>query len=83
MDERPVNPLSNALLPTAHAPHQNHLLAALPATAFERLQPHLELVPRPLGEVLQESGGSLAPRLFPDHLDRARDLARASPRWAR
>ena len=31
------------------APSQNRLLAALPAADFARLQPHLELVPLPLG----------------------------------
>ncbi len=35
-----------------HSPNQNHLLAALPAAEFERLVPHLELVPMPIGEIL-------------------------------
>src|SRR4029078_7136302 len=35
-----------------HSPRQNHLLAALPAADFERIDPHLELVPMSLGDVL-------------------------------
>jgi len=46
-------------------PNQNHLLAALPTTEFERLLPHLELVPMPLGEVLYEPGGQLRYAFFP------------------
>ena len=46
-------------------PHQNHLLAALPATDYERLQPHLELIPMKLGDVLYESGSKLRYVYFP------------------
>ena len=46
-------------------PTQNHLLAALPASEFERIAPHLELVPLKLGEVLYESGGQLKHVYFP------------------
>jgi CRP-like cAMP-binding protein len=49
----------------AHNPNQNHLLAALPAAEFERLAPHLELAPMPLGEVLYEPGGRLKHAYFP------------------
>lgn len=49
----------------SHSPHQNHLLAALPAEEFERLAPHLELAAMPLGEVLYESGGQLRYVYFP------------------
>lgn len=52
-------------MPTPHTPKQNHLLAALQATEFERLSPHLQLVPMPLGEVLYESGGRLQHVYFP------------------
>ncbi len=52
-------------MPTPHSPKQNHLLAALPATEFERLSPHLELVPMPLGEILYEPGGQLRHVFFP------------------
>src|SRR5688500_2330408 len=48
-----------------HQPQQNHLLAALPAAVCERLIPHLELVPMPLGEVLYESGDPLRHVYFP------------------
>ena len=52
-------------MPTTHSPNQNHLLAALPRPEFERLSPHLELVPMPLGEALYESGGKLQHVYFP------------------
>jgi len=48
-----------------HSPNQNHLLAALPAAAFERLAPQLELVPMLLGETLYEPGGQLQHVYFP------------------
>ncbi len=35
-----------------HAPRQNHLLAALPQNDYERLLPHLELVPLPVGGIV-------------------------------
>ena len=50
------------------APHntsQNHLLAALPTAEFERLAPHLELVPMLLGETLYEPGGRMQHVYFP------------------
>jgi len=37
----------------------------MPAAAFERLRPHLELVEMPLGKVLYESGGRLDHVYFP------------------
>ena len=46
-------------------PQQNLLLAALPAEVRARLQPHLELVPMPLGDVLYESGTLLRHVYFP------------------
>ena len=52
-------------MPTPHSPTQNHLLAALPAAEFDRVAPHLELAPMPLGEVLYESGGQLQHVYFP------------------
>ena len=48
-----------------HNPNQNHLLAALPAAEFERLAPHLELVPMLLGESLYEPGVQLQHVYFP------------------
>ena len=48
-----------------HSPHQNHLLDALPAREYERLAPHLELIPMELGDVLYESGSQLRYVYFP------------------
>jgi CRP-like cAMP-binding protein len=47
------------------ASHENHLLAALPPDALTRWHPDLEAVDMPLGEVLYESGGTLAHVYFP------------------
>jgi len=47
------------------SPRQNHLLAALDPQVQERLFPHLELVPLPLGKVLYESGDALRYVYFP------------------
>jgi CRP-like cAMP-binding protein len=52
-------------MPSLHNPSQNHLLAALPTGDFERLSPHLELVPMALGKVLYEPGGQLRNAYFP------------------
>ena len=49
----------------SHSPNQNHLLAALPAAEFERLSPHLELVPMRLGEILYEPGTQMQHAYFP------------------
>src|SRR5881296_3110086 len=46
-------------------PSQNRLLAALPAADFARLQPHLELVPLPLGWAVYEAGGTQGYVYFP------------------
>jgi CRP-like cAMP-binding protein len=48
-----------------HRPEQNHLINALPDKDRERLLPHLELVPLPLGEVLYESGNKQDHVYFP------------------
>lgn len=48
-----------------HNPHQNHLLAALPAAEFERLTPHLQLVPMLLGEMVYEPGEQSQYAYFP------------------
>ena len=49
----------------AHDPRQNHLLAALPPSDFDRLQAGLKLVSLPLGDVLYESGSQLRYVYFP------------------
>lgn len=51
--------------PLGHHPHQNHLLAALQPAEFDRLAPHLELVPLRLGDVLCESGDLVRHAHFP------------------
>src|SRR5947207_11033985 len=48
-----------------HRPHQNHLLAALPPSDYERLASHLELIPMKLGDVLYEPGIRLRHVYFP------------------
>jgi CRP-like cAMP-binding protein len=48
-----------------HSPRQNHLLDALPVADYARIEPHLELIAMPLGEVLYESGGKLPFVYFP------------------
>jgi len=50
---------------STHDPNQNHLLSALLDAEFDRLAPHLELIPMPLGDVLYESGGKLHHVYFP------------------
>ncbi|EIK97260.1 Crp/FNR family transcriptional regulator [Pseudomonas sp. M47T1] len=52
-------------MPAVPGPYQNHLLAALPAAALERLLPHLVHVDMPLGKVLYESGDALRHVYFP------------------
>lgn len=51
--------------PLTHDPRQNHLLAALPADAYARVLPHLELIPLPLGKVLFVSGEQQPFAYFP------------------
>src|SRR5476649_1745192 len=48
-----------------HSPRENHLLAALPPSDYERLEPHLELVSLKLGDVLYEPGMQLRYVYFP------------------
>jgi len=48
-----------------HTPKQNHLLAALPAQDYERMVPHLELLPLALGAALYESGSQQQYVFFP------------------
>jgi CRP-like cAMP-binding protein len=60
MDEK-----SPPIVPVGQIPQQNHLLAALPASDYERLAPHLELISLKLGEVLYEPGVRLRYVYFP------------------
>lgn len=48
-----------------HTPLQNHLLAVLPKTDYERLLPNLELIPLPLGWAVYESGHDQGYVYFP------------------
>ena len=52
-------------MPLLHSTTQNHLLAAFPELEYERVAPDLELVPRPLGTVLSESGRTMRYVYFP------------------
>ena len=60
-----MSPTQTSMMSPDQAPDQNHLLAALPGQALDRLAPHLELVSLPLGDVLYESGGALNYVYFP------------------
>jgi CRP-like cAMP-binding protein len=48
-----------------NCPTANHLLNALPEPEYKRLEPHFELVPLKLGEVLYESGDQMRHAYFP------------------
>jgi CRP-like cAMP-binding protein len=61
----PVKGKMPLALPGRHTPHQNHLLHALPTSDYERLAPHLELIPMGLGDVLYEPGVRLRHVYFP------------------
>jgi CRP-like cAMP-binding protein len=50
---------------STHSPNQNHLLAALPAAEFGRLDADLELVALRLGDVLYEPDGQMRHVCFP------------------
>src|SRR6202171_6290582 len=52
-------------MPISPDPRGNHLLAALPATEWDRWFPQLELCDMPLGQVLYESGNTLSHVYFP------------------
>jgi CRP-like cAMP-binding protein len=51
--------------PETIEPVRNHLLAVLPQAERERLLPHLESVPLPLGKALYESGDRMSHVYFP------------------
>jgi CRP-like cAMP-binding protein len=52
-------------MPNSPDPQRNYLLAALSPAERGRLEPHLRLVPMPLGKVLYESGDVLRHVYFP------------------
>jgi CRP-like cAMP-binding protein len=47
------------------SPRENHLLGALPPADYERLVPHLELVPLPVGRAVHEAGDAQGYVIFP------------------
>jgi len=57
--------LARLSLFSLHTPKQNHLLAALRATDYNRLLPNLELIPMSLGWVAYESGNEMDHVYFP------------------
>ena len=57
--------IRNPPLSAEHSPRQNHLLAALPATVYDRLLPHLEQVPLNLARSIYESGTEQEYVFFP------------------
>jgi CRP-like cAMP-binding protein len=61
----PMDEKSPPIVAVGQIPQQNHLLAALPASDYERLAPHLELISLKLGEVLYEPGVRLRYVYFP------------------
>lgn len=61
--ERP--PRARAGVSLAVSPLQNRLLAALPVEDYERLLPHLELLPLPLGWTMSRPGLDIAHTYFP------------------
>jgi len=61
----PAKPTTLKATPTVPTLLQNHILAALPTNAQQRLFPHMKLVALPLGKVLYESGDSLQYVYFP------------------
>ena len=50
---------------STETPRQNHLLAALPLSEWDRLRPNMEYRPMPLGHVLYESGDAMRHVYFP------------------
>jgi CRP-like cAMP-binding protein len=57
--------VKNSALSARQSPRQNHLLAALPVADYERLLPHLELVPLPLAWAVYEAGSTQGYVYFP------------------
>ena len=52
-------------MPDTPSPRQNRILAALPATDYARLSPHLEAIQMHFGHIIHESGGPLRHLYFP------------------
>jgi CRP-like cAMP-binding protein len=56
---------ASPILSARYSPKQNHLLNALAVADYARLEPHLELIPMRLGDVLYEPGVQLRYVYFP------------------
>ncbi|MFA5628253.1 MAG: Crp/Fnr family transcriptional regulator [Thiohalomonadaceae bacterium] len=52
-------------MPNNHSPQQNRLLAALPATDYQRLLPHLDHIQIPSGHIIYKPGDPLHHLYFP------------------
>ncbi|MDP4535781.1 Crp/Fnr family transcriptional regulator [Alkalimonas collagenimarina] len=61
----PTKKRAERVLEIDHQPGQNHFLNALSDDIQQRLLPHMELVPMPLGKVLYESGEVMRHVYFP------------------
>jgi CRP-like cAMP-binding protein len=61
----PLKDRSHAAAPARQHLHRNHLLDALPTSDYERLAPHLQLVPMELGAALYEPGARMRYVYFP------------------
>jgi CRP-like cAMP-binding protein len=61
----PLKGSSQLVTPGRPSPHQNHLLDALPASDYERVASHLELIPMGLGDVLYETSVRMRYVYFP------------------
>jgi CRP-like cAMP-binding protein len=61
----PLKGRSQLATPGCPSPHQNHLLDALPASDYERVASHLELIPMGLGDVLYEPSVRMRYVYFP------------------
>ncbi len=57
--------VKNLFSSARQSPRENHLLAALPPADYERLLPHLELVPLPVGWAVYEAGNTQGYVIFP------------------
>jgi hypothetical protein len=69
----------NPSLVAVQSPRHNRLLAALPVADYERLLPHLDLVPMELGRAIYESGSQQGYVYFPTFRVSARIVSHFRP----
>ena len=60
-----IESITHPTVVNPHLPTMNHLLAALSASDYERLRPHLDAVPLPLGWPVYEAGDRQSHVFFP------------------